>query len=69
MTSEQRCGSYTTYVIRINPLKKYYEIQPDKVADVIYVQDGYGDDMVKELTEAYGYESTRLSGGWLLEMK
>jgi cell division protein FtsL len=69
MAGEQRCGAYTTYIMQINPLKKYYEIQPDKIADIIYVQDGYEKNMVQELAEAYGYEITRVSSGWLLEMK
>jgi hypothetical protein len=69
MTSEQRCGTYTTYISKVDYLKKYYEIQPDKIADVIYVQDGYGENIVEELIEIYGYDCTRLSGGWMLEMK
>lgn len=68
MTIEQRCGAHTTDV-RLTPLKKFYEVHPDMIADVIYVQDGYETNAVDELTKSYGYVSTRLSCGWLLERK
>jgi hypothetical protein len=68
MTLEQRCGAHTTD-ISLEPLKKYYEVHPDMIADVIYVQDGYRGNAAEELTQDYGYVSTRLSGGWLLEKK
>jgi hypothetical protein len=68
MECEQRCGAQTTD-IRLSPLKKYYEVYPDRIADVIYVQDGYfeeGEMWVNDLVESYGYSVTKVTAGWIL---
>jgi cytochrome b subunit of formate dehydrogenase len=44
----------------------YYDERPDMIADVIYVEEKYGYELVEELVEKYGYSAVKKSAGWIL---
>jgi hypothetical protein len=47
-------------------LYAYYDERPDMIADVIYVEEKYGYELVEELVEKYGYSAVKKSAGWIL---
>jgi hypothetical protein len=46
----------------------YYDERPDMIADVIYVEEKYGYELVEELVERYGYSAVKKSAGWILSI-
>ena len=73
MASHQRCGSYSPLCYSISDktdlLWDYYTEHPDKIPDVIYVQDGYGKDLVDNLVNTLDYVVHRKSGGYMIYSK
>jgi hypothetical protein len=49
-------------------LYAYYDERPDMIADVIYVEEKYGYELVEELVEKYGYSAVKKSAGWILSI-
>jgi hypothetical protein len=50
-------------------LYRYWQEQPDKIADVIYVDKKFGQDIADELAEKYGYRVKEMTAGWILTEK
>jgi hypothetical protein len=75
MAGTQRCATHSTYCNRdsvrsyMEQLYRYWQEQPDKIADVIYVDKKFGQDIADELAEKYGYRVKEMTAGWILTEK
>lgn len=69
MSGKQHCGSYSplNYSLSVDPtiLYDYYEIHPDKMADVMYISDLYP-NLADTLATKYGYYVEKKEVGTLL---
>jgi hypothetical protein len=74
MAGSQRvatCSTLTKYNagLRDKCLYVYYEERPDMIADVIYIEERYGYEVVQEFMEKYGYSAAKKSAGWILSIE
>jgi hypothetical protein len=53
----------------LTQLYRYYEVYPERIADVIYVSKNYNKDIADELAEKYGYSVKEMTAGWILSME
>lgn len=69
MSGRQRCGSYSplNYSLSADPtiLYNYYEEHPDKIADVMYISDGY-QNLADAFAVMYDYSVEKKKIGTLL---
>ena len=71
MAGDQKCASYSPLCYSISKdrsiLYEYYKEHPDKVADVIYVEEEYGLDITEEIAETLGYSYIKGEIGWIMK--
>lgn len=71
MAGNQRCASYSPLCYSMSTdrsiLYEYYKEHPDKLPDIIYINQTYGIEMVQEMAKALGFNSTEGDTGWILQ--
>lgn len=70
LTGHSRCASYSPLCYGISSsrdlLYEYYDLHPDKVPDIVYIESSYGNEVVEELCKELHMNSLKKDFGYLL---
>lgn len=70
MSGKQKCASYSPLCYSISAdrsiLYDYYEEHPEMTADIVYVEETYGIEVVEDIVNTLGYTYTKGEAGWIL---
>ena len=69
LSGEQRCASYSPLCYSIsssNLLFDYYDVHPDKIAEVVYIDKMYKLEFVEQIATRLDMDIKERNNGWIL---